>query len=398
MTENHGVPGSNPGPATSSSKPRRGPFAFLLRLALFVLLFVGVGEVWFRTVMPSCDTPEYYQDAEWSIQRYDPALSPEGEFSFGRLTRGRVPWRVNNDGWISAIDYVGRADRDRPMVALLGDSQIEGFYTPMDQHIDPYLAAALSPQTEVYAFAGSGWQLEQFVATSRYIKEAYAPDLLVVFLGVNDVTFSLTGGGQSWGSFWRISASGDEFVEVAPAAMDATRRSLSRMAKLSTVLNYLRFNAKVDLPGAGGGVPVGVGDGGSAAAEAGAGYPSDSWEALVPAAEFMLDRLRAENPGVPIVIAVDGDRYLAPGELAAVPLYPDALAVQAACRGVSDCHFVDLRETFSSDWATNHQEFEAVDGYHWNAYANKLVAQTLATYIAQNDLLGGAQAADPSSR
>ncbi len=370
----------------------RGALAFLLRLALFVLLFVGMGELWFRTVMPACEYPDYFQDPEWSLHRYDPSGPTAGEFNVGRLTRDRVPWLLNNDGWVSARDYLLATERSRPLVALLGDSQIEGFYTPMEDHIDPVLASLLETPTDVYAFGGSGWQLEQFVAVGRYIREKYAPDVMVLFLGVNDVTFSFVGGGQSWGLFWRIKPEGEGFAEVAPEEDHSLRESVSEAAKISAIVNYLRLNAKLPILARGGGIPVGgapIADGGD---------PNESWKALLPAAEFMLGRLRAENPGVPIIVAVDGDRYLAPGELAAVPLYPDALAVQAACRGISDCHFVDLRQTFASDWATNHRGFEAADGFHWNAYANQLVAQTLATYIAQNDLLGSAKAANPPSR
>ena len=69
------------------------------------------------------------------------------------------------------------------------------------------------------------------------------------------------------------------------------------------------------------------------------------------------------------------------------PLFADALAVQAACDGRPQCHFVDLRLAFSRDWAANHQRFEAADGGHWNAYANLLVAQTLSDYIENNHLL-----------
>ncbi|MBN1460301.1 MAG: hypothetical protein JXA57_12255 [Armatimonadetes bacterium] len=100
-----------------------------------------------------------------------------------------------------------------------------------------------------------------------------------------------------------------------------------------------------------------------------------------------MERLCEAHPGTPIVFVSHSDRYLPVEAVHSTPQFADAVAIQVACQGYSQCHFLDLRSTFSSDWALNHQRFEAADGGHWNAYANRLVAQSLATYVMANHLI-----------
>ena len=70
-------------------------------------------------------------------------------------------------------------------------------------------------------------------------------------------------------------------------------------------------------------------------------------------------------------------------------MLPDGHAVLEACDGRSQCSFIDLRSVFARDWAAHRVRFEAADGGHWNAYANRLIARTLADFIEKNGLLPG---------
>ncbi len=368
----------------------RGPLALLVRVAIFLLIFAGLAEVWFRTITPACDTPVYYQDSQWKIMRYDSRGPVEGLWTVGRLAWRGGQWRVNNDGWISSIDYRARAMRDRQLVALVGDSFIEGFLTDADQHVDVYLSDALGRAVDVYSFGLSGWYLEQYVAVSRYVSAAYSPDLLVVFVNEGEIARSVRDNGVVSRYLWQITTSPDGFTEVAPTDIYVAGR-MTRPARLSAVVNYLRFNAKITLPGMRTtAIPQDPGSGGAAAKDPDSSSQADAWEGLVPAADYMVDRLCAENPGVPIIFVTQGERYLSAEALSNTPLGADARAVQAVCQGRPSCYFLDLRSAFSLDWATHHQPFEAADGGHWNAYANHLVAGTLATFIEENDLLGTA--------
>jgi len=121
--------------------------------------------------------------------------------------------------------------------------------------------------------------------------------------------------------------------------------------------------------------------------DAGAAQKGPDVRDLLPGARYLVQQLCEANPGIPIVFMSHGERYLDVGAVASTPLSPDQQAVREACRGNEQCHFLDLRLAFSRDWAAHHQRFEAVDAGHWNAYARRLVARTLADYIEEHDLL-----------
>lgn len=374
----------------SSSSPGR-PFRFLARAAVFVLVFGGVAEVWFRTVMPACESPLAYQQQPSTIVRFDPTGPGSGLWTVGRLCLRGGEWHVNNAGWNSGVDYVSAGERKRPLIALLGDSYIEAFLTDTDQHIDAYLPEMLVG-SDSYAFGLSGWYLEQYVAVSRYAQALFRPDLLVIFINAGDVSDSLRESGAPSPYWWQIGARRESFKELPPTAVySASRKAL--LAKKSAMVNYLRYNAKLTLPGMQNtSVPqpaIGAGVPGEVDAARIAARADDAWRDLLPAADFMVGRLCEQHPATPIVFVAYSDRYLPVEDIARTPLFTDGRAVKAACEGRAQCSFIDLRYTFSRDWAAHGLRFESADGNHWNAYGNRLVARTLADFITENRLLDG---------
>jgi hypothetical protein len=371
------------------SNSRRKPILFLLRLVVFVLLFTGVAEVWLRTVTPASESPLSYQDTSSMIVRFDPSGPREGLYTVGRLARRGGNWRVNNAGWLSAVDYQPATKHARPLIALFGDSYIEGFLTDVDQHVDAYLQASLKPACDVYSFGRSGWYLEQYVATSRKVEALYRPDVLVIVIGGADVSDSIRENGVVSPSLWQITETVGAFAEVPPPTIYSQSRT-GRLAKLSAIVRYLRYNAKLVLPGM---ENAAIPEPTAAANDAGddtAPGPVAAWRKLLPAADYMIERMCAEHPETPIVFVSTpsySDRYRPVDAVGDTPLFADALAVQAACDGHPQCYFFDLRMAFSRDWAAHKQRFEAADGAHWNAYANRLVAETLAGFIEDNHLL-----------
>jgi len=358
----------------SSSRDTR-PFGFLLRVAVFALVFAGSAEVWFRVAMPADQMPVNYQEHPSTISRYDPNGPTSGLCTYGRLCLRMGRWRVNDAGWISGVDYVPAADRSRPLVALIGDSYIAGTQTDVGQQVDAYVREML--HTDCYSFGVAGWYLEQYVAVSRYVGRRFEPDVVVVFLDSGSVVSSLRENGVVSPFLWQIRARGDSFEEVAPTAAYVAGYK-KRLAIKSALVRYLRYNAQLTLPGMEtANIPQPGSDG--------SGVEQD----LLPAAEFMVDRLCGQSPGTPIVFVARGDsaRYLPVGDVPHVPLPPDAAAVEVACKGRPQCSFIDLRYAFTRDWAAHHVRFEAADRAHWNAYANRLVARTLVDFLVENRLL-----------
>lgn len=370
-----------------SNSRTRGPIRFLLSVAVFLLVFGVVAEVWFRIVMPASETPFSYQQDPATVYRFEPKLLTSGQYTIGRLCLRAGEWRVNLAGWNSTRDYVSAAERGRPMVALFGDSYIEGFLTDADEHIDAYLPEFL-PGADCYAFGLSGWYLEQYVAVSAYAEERYQPDVLVIVVGGGDVRSSLREHGSESPYWWQIGARGESFEELPPTAAYAVDPRLV-LAKKSALFRYLRYNAKLPLPGMqGAAVPQPAADTTASAKGIATSAAADGeWRELLPAADFMVETLCRQHPGTPIVFAAKSDRYLPLNDIAQTPLLPDARAVRAACQGRPQCSFLDLRYAFSRDWAANGITFEAADGAHWNAHANRVVARALARHIRANGLL-----------
>lgn len=363
------------------SSSRRGPVVFLARVLLFLLLFVGVGEVWFRAVIPASQVPLYYEDSQWKIWRFDPKGPTDGRWTVGRLARGGGLWHINNEGWNSSVDYLPKTQRRLPLIAMFGDSFIQAFDSDPDQHVDVYLADQLTPKADVYSFALGGYCLEQYVALGRYVAQKFSPDLLVLVLGPHDVDDSMRRYGVLSPYLWQVESSDGGFVELPPRMYAASRFALP--ARRSALLSYLHYNADLPLPG------MRVAAIPSPLADEGAGSPSGgpTWQDLLPAAQYMIAQLCAENPGVPIVFAWQADRYLPEDQVSTTPLSPDGEAVRVASQRCPDCYFLDLREAFSRDWAVHHHRFEAVDGIHWTAYTNQMVANALAAFIKDKGLL-----------
>jgi hypothetical protein len=366
-----------------SSSKSGTPYRLLLRIAVFALVFGSLAEVWFRTAMPACQVPGNYQHQPATIYRCDPFGQSEGLYTVDRLCRKGGTWHVNAAGWNSDVNYVSAEQRHQPMVALIGDSYVAGYLTDTNQHIDAYLPGML-PGSTCYAFGIGGWYLEQYVAVSRYVSARFQPDVIVVFIDSADVSDSVRENGTPSPFWWQITRAGDVFKEMPPTAVYEPSPKLT-LAKKSALVRYLRYNAKVPLPGVPNAVTPQQETGGDTTTGGGDGRQ------LLPAANFMVSRLCAEHPGTPLVFVAHSDRYLPMDEVAKTPLFADGRAVQAACRARPQCSFIDLRYAFSADWASHGTHFEAADGGHWNAYANRLVARTLAGLIIDKGLLDASQ-------
>lgn len=362
-----------------SSSRHRGALALLVRIAVFALVFGGVAEVWFRTVMHAMEQPINYQQQPSTIFRWDPHGPTSGRYMDGRLCRPLGRWRVNEAGWISSVEYAPAAQRERPLIALLGDSYMTNSYMDVDEHIDAYLRE-MSPGSDCYVFGVPGWYLEQYVAVSRYARGQFKPDVLVVFIDYGDVTQSIRDNGIVSPFWWQISSEGASFEEAPPTAVYTAAGRKKRLAFRSALVRYVRYNRGLTLPGM---LPPPK----ALPQPAAVGAEQD----LVPAADFMVGRLCSENPGTPVIFVADnGARYLPENDIAATPLFSEGVAIATACSSRAQCSFIDLRYVFSRDWAAHHIRFEAPDGAHWNAYANRLVAQTLADFIARRNLLPSA--------
>lgn len=363
---------------STARQRQRGPFWLALRVLVFAVIFVGFAEIWFRVAMPADQAPLNYESHPSTLSRFDPSSYTSGVHTIGRLCLGQTRWHINNDGWNCAYDYsVG--PHHRLVIALFGDSYVEGFATNTTNHLEAYMSRFLRPAV-TYAFGQSGWYLEQCVATARYVRHRFDPDVIVVLVGDGDVRDSIQERGEHSAFWWQI-ATGQTgaFVEVAPRAQYRLIWK-ARAVRESALANYLRYNAAVSLPG------MNSATTGQSPSQPAAAV-NNGWQSLLPAASFMIRALRQQNPRTPIVFVANDARYLPVRSIPQTPLSDDVHAVEIACRTVHGCYFLDTRWAFSRDWKRNHVRFEAADGGHWNAYANRLVAGTLADFLVRHRIV-----------
>jgi hypothetical protein len=368
------------------------PFRFLIRFAIFLLVFLVVAEGWLRYVTPASEQPAYRQDRQTLVYNADPSVARSGLATEGRIPHRLSRWHVNDAGWLSPFRYAKRQPGSA-LVALFGDSYVQGLSVPQDQHLDVVLHGDLGARVPVYAFGLSGWYLEQYVAMARFVRDTYDPSVIVILIAQGDVSQSLSSSGE-FAYWYHISRSGSAYREVPPSQVYVLSRK-ARLARKSALVRYLRYNAQVQLPFVHGndvqGAPT------SATADAGtrttASGPALAQaeqplvDAALPAVRFMVGTLQADHPGVPIVFAARGDRYLPLDAVATSPLAPEMEALREVCAGRPQCHFLDLRRAFSLDWAQHHQRFEAADGAHYNARADAVAARAIADYIRASGLL-----------
>ena len=84
-----------------------------------------------------------------------------------RVRRGRA----NNEGWIDAQDY--RRDDPSPLLAVIGDSYVEGLMVPEADTVQARLARTLAGKLRVYSFAASGAPLSQYLIWAGHAVHEY---------------------------------------------------------------------------------------------------------------------------------------------------------------------------------------------------------------------------------
>src|SRR5947209_15210073 len=146
-----------------------------------------VVETVLRVLPIDWKAPIFPPTADDPIQRYVPSapfVSSIG-WNLSFVVRGRT----NAQGWLSDYDYDAAAST--PLVAVVGDSYMEGWGVPFSQSVTGRLQAALGTRARVYVFAQSGAPLSQYVAYARHACAVYHPDRLVVSVVANDFDESL---------------------------------------------------------------------------------------------------------------------------------------------------------------------------------------------------------------
>lgn len=342
--------------------------AFTLRALFFGLLAIVFFEIVFRTIVPASSFPFTCSDPETGILRYDPELGRDGVFTTGRLAEVRVPWHINNAGWNAGIDYRRPAERDGEfVVAITGNSYIEGLNVHWDEHVAHLLSERLGPDSEAYSFGYSGTPLSENLRVGPYVVERYDPDLLVLFVAVGDLLGSMRSHGRRPLSV-QLVREGDRLIETKPPVYKAGR---TRWARSSAIARYLMTNANLKIGGGG----LAVAD----VEDEGATEVADRIDGR-QAALAVLSRLRERLPETELLLLVDANRKaIYEGDDEAVRSF-EAQLLQPVCDSLGIA-LLSLDEAFLADWKLHHERFNFDHNYHWNARGNAVAAEALANYL-----------------
>jgi hypothetical protein len=152
--------------------------------------------------------------------------------------------RTNNFGFVNDQDY--RAEDDRPLLAIVGDSYIEALVLPYAQTIHGRLARLVGPRGRVYSFGIGGWPLSQYLAYARFLRDTFRPRVMVVVVVGNDFDQSLLEYGPSPGNhYFARGPEGSLELRLLPFDPSAWRRVIASSALLRYVFVNLSLPALI---------------------------------------------------------------------------------------------------------------------------------------------------------
>jgi len=351
---------------------------FLFQLVFFLLLFGGVAEVFFRTVIPARESPVIRQESASNLMQYDPDVQADGLFTSGRWAQQRSRWHINHQGWNSPTNFLADAEREQPAVVITGDSQIEGFYVDGSEHLINRLQAKAGHRFVGYSLAVSGYKLGEYILVARYLaKQGIQPKVFILSINRGDFWRAVTSLGGKPGLAPRLQETDGTFALLAGGTYPTHffRRALRR----SALVRYLIFNANLN--------PFAAGTADLAMSRR-ALYP-EADAAQKPlytrALRFTVGEIKRVLPKTAIVFLVDADRQAIMSGKTPKPIgtFP---VIERFC-ATSDCLAIDLTGPFLTAWKATKLPLHFSHNAHWNTHAHEVAAQALYDRIKERGYL-----------
>jgi len=166
---------------------------WILNGMMYTLVLIVCLELFFRYVIPASSNPVSVQSASTRIIRLGADQPREGYMSEDRFASERYHWTVNDQGYNSSFDYRSHEERDRPLIALIGDSGIEGYRSNVEEHIGVFLMNELGGRSDVYSFGRAAQGLLQSLMILEEVDSLYRPDICCFLSTGSNLTWSLEG-------------------------------------------------------------------------------------------------------------------------------------------------------------------------------------------------------------
>lgn len=352
-----------------------------------ILFCLVIAEVVFRFIIPACEHPLYSYDEHFKLLHLQPASS--GLFTAGKFAEVRGRWRSNNFGWNSEIDYIPGIGKERPLVAVIGDSYVEAMQVDVDRRFPALLQSLMGDDFLVYSFGISGAALSQYLHMSRYANQVFNPRILVINVVHNDFDESLANLVRV-PRFLQIAMQNGAFIEVAPTPFQ--QGTFTRICHLSAVVRYLVQNCelynlfdKIDLllnppqklPNYNANIDVDA--------------VARQRDLIRRGARFLVATIRAENPDKRVIIQMDGPRFdIYNNNLANSNVWWLHEIMRDACRD-NRIEFLDLTEPFAGHFKVFREHFENQADWHWNKLGHEVVARALYNRLKETGVLSRSQ-------
>lgn len=337
------------------------------------IIFIGLLlEIFFRFLLPASEWPRgVFSDSD--IRRFDSTSFTEGKFTYGRYCNGGFEWSINNAGWNSIFIYESEIRRGMPMVAIMGDSYLEGFYSNVEQHVDVYLNELFADSVQFYTFAMSGGILSQYIALMKYEAEQYSPEAYVVFINSSDVVKSIReiGGRHPYYYQYSFDSLGVYTEEIQVVQSRSVYKDLILR---SALVRYLRANAQVSLFG-GGLVDENANDDELDVDKTVETVVSTE---LGNAAVFLLGELNSFDR--PVLIVADCPKTWI-YENGSEEAFEDVIALRECVDQFSNVSMLELSSFYIEEYAEHGLNFSVPENPHWNSYSNLFVARSIAPSI-----------------
>ncbi len=341
----------------------------LMTVPVLAVLFL-ILELVFRFVVVAPDPPRQVMDRENNIMRFDTESKRDGVFTAGRFGQQKGRWHINNAGWLIGIDYRGKAERERPLIAVIGDSYVEALQVDHDENFVSLLRKALRDTFDVYGFGMSETSLSGYLHLARYVDRVFAPDVLVINLVYNDLDESIRELHFS-PNFLQVSVRDTAVVEIAPVPRNYNK--LRRFLFDSAVMRYVYYLAPNFFHKLNWNASRADGYNENIAVE----QAARSRAAIHRGTKYLLETICRENGDKKlyfIMAAPRGDIYRGSLGTSTVRWMNDMIADT-----MKDlpCVLIDQTEYFRNDYLKHGKKFESPYDAHWNEYGHDVTFRHL---------------------
>lgn len=347
-----------------------------------IIVIILVFETAFR-FLPTCSTPRQVFEQDFNFWRFDPNGQKHGIFSKGPLFRNPADWRINNEGWNSDIDYA-RSGRFKPLIAVIGDSYIEGLNINPDTNVVSKLRTKM-PEFDIYGFGISGASLSTYLGMSRYVSKIFDPSILVVTLVHNDLDESLCIKPGRRGLCIGFKDG------LAPVEGMDYPFDYKKFYNWSALLRYLRFNLLGNIPWVNlynDFQQTFLGDK-TAPKQYEANVDSASVIAVRKqidvAVNYIIERFLIENQGKRLLFCMDAPRQsIYEHNLERSSVYWMNKMMKKVC-GEKEVDFLDLTDCFQKAFDHSNKKFESAYDWHWNEHGHEQAAKCISEKIVELD-------------